>query len=66
MSYFENFLNANKAYVNLHGTAHLPLKPKTKVAIVTCMDHNFENDILMAAKNIGKRYRLLLPPQCLR
>ena len=21
-----------------HGTAHLPLKPKTKVAIVTCMD----------------------------
>ena len=38
MSYFENFLNANKAYVNLHGTAHLPLKPKTKVAIVTCMD----------------------------
>ena len=38
MSYFENFLNANKAYVDLHGTAHLPLKPKTKVAIVTCMD----------------------------
>ena len=36
--YFENFLNANKAYVDLHGTAHLPLKPKTKVAIVTCMD----------------------------
>ena len=38
MSYFENFLNANKAYVDLHGIAHLPLKPKTKVAIVTCMD----------------------------
>ena len=38
MSYFENFLNANKAYVDLHGTAPLPLKPKTKVAIVTCMD----------------------------
>ena len=30
--------NANKAYVDLHGTAHLPLRPKTKVAIVTCMD----------------------------
>ena len=38
MSYFENFLNANKAYVDLHGTVNLPLKPKTKVAIVTCMD----------------------------
>lgn len=38
MSYFEHFMLANKAYVALHGTAHLPLKPKTKVAIVTCMD----------------------------
>ncbi|MGT2744693.1 beta-class carbonic anhydrase [Streptococcus phocae subsp. phocae] len=38
MSYFEAFVSANKAYVTLHGTAHLPLKPKTKVAIVTCMD----------------------------
>lgn len=38
MSYFSNFLSANQAYVNLHGNAHLPLKPKTKVAIVTCMD----------------------------
>lgn len=38
MSYFENFIKANAAYVDLHGTAHLPLKPKTRVAIVTCMD----------------------------
>ena len=38
MSYFENFINANAAYVDLHGTAHLPIKPKTRVAIVTCMD----------------------------
>ena len=38
MSYFENFMKANQAYVDLHGTSHLPLKPKTKVAIVTCMD----------------------------
>ena len=38
MSYFENFMKANQAYVDLHGTAHLPIKPKTKVAIVTCMD----------------------------
>ncbi|MCL6221951.1 carbonic anhydrase [Streptococcus dysgalactiae subsp. equisimilis] len=38
MSYFEHFLSANEAYVALHGTAHLPLKPKTRVAIVTCMD----------------------------
>ncbi|HFI0613242.1 TPA: beta-class carbonic anhydrase [Streptococcus suis] len=38
MSYFQNFMKANKAYVDLHGTHHLPLKPKTKVAIVTCMD----------------------------
>ena len=38
MSYFENFMKANQAYVNLHGTSHLPIKPKTKVAIVTCMD----------------------------
>lgn len=38
MSYFEHFMAANQAYVALHGTAHLPLKPKTKVAIVTCMD----------------------------
>lgn len=38
MSYFQNFMKANKAYVDLHGTQHLPLRPKTKVAIVTCMD----------------------------
>ncbi|MGT2772068.1 beta-class carbonic anhydrase [Streptococcus marimammalium] len=38
MSYFEKFLEANMAYINLHGTSHLPLMPKTKVAIVTCMD----------------------------
>nr|WP_272075782.1 carbonic anhydrase [Streptococcus dysgalactiae]WCE85541.1 carbonic anhydrase [Streptococcus dysgalactiae]WCN25541.1 carbonic anhydrase [Streptococcus dysgalactiae] len=38
MSYFAHFLSANEAYVALHGTAHLPLKPKTRVAIVTCMD----------------------------
>ena len=38
MSYFENFLKANQAYVELHGELHLSIKPKTKVAIVTCMD----------------------------
>lgn len=38
MSYFQNFMKANQAYVDLHGTQHLSLKPKTKVAIVTCMD----------------------------
>ena len=38
MSYFENFLKANHAYVELHGDLHLSIKPKTKVAIVTCMD----------------------------
>ena len=38
MSYFENFMKANQAYVDLHGTSRLPIKPKTKVAIVTCMD----------------------------
>ncbi|EHJ57371.1 hypothetical protein HMPREF9318_01024 [Streptococcus urinalis FB127-CNA-2] len=38
MSYFDNFLKTNQAYADLHGTAQLPLKPKTKVAIVTCMD----------------------------
>ena len=38
MSYFDPFLSANEAFVALHGTAHLPLKPKTRVAIVTCMD----------------------------
>lgn len=38
MSYFDHFLSANEAYVALHGTTHLPLKPKTRVAIVTCMD----------------------------
>ena len=38
MSYFEHFLKANQAYVELHGTLNLPLRPKTKVAIVTCMD----------------------------
>ena len=32
------FLKANQAYVELHGELHLPIKPKTKVAIVTCMD----------------------------
>ena len=38
MSYFENFLKANQAYVELHGDLHLSIKPKTKVTIVTCMD----------------------------
>lgn len=38
MSYFENFMKANQAYVALHGEEHLPIRPKTKVAIVTCMD----------------------------
>ena len=38
MSYFENFLKANQAYVELHGDLHLPIKPKTQVVIVTCMD----------------------------
>ena len=38
MSYFENFLKANQAYVELHGDLHLSIKPKSKVAIVTCMD----------------------------
>lgn len=38
MSYFENFLKTNQAYADLHGSSHLPLKPKTKVAIITCMD----------------------------
>ena len=38
MSYFENFLKANQAYVELHGDLHLSIKPKTQVAIVTCMD----------------------------
>ena len=40
MSYFENFLKANQAYVDLHGDLHLPIKPKTQVAIVTCMEYN--------------------------
>ncbi len=35
---FDNFLKANQAYVELHGDLHLPIKPKTQVAIVTCMD----------------------------
>ncbi|PCH13765.1 Beta-carbonic anhydrase 1 [Streptococcus parauberis] len=38
MSYFEQFLKANQAYVELHGTKHLPNSPKMRVAIVTCMD----------------------------
>ncbi len=38
MSYFEQFMQANQAYVALHGQSNLPLKPKTRVAIVTCMD----------------------------
>lgn len=38
MSYFQHFLKANQAYVELHGTLHLPLRPKTRVAILTCMD----------------------------
>ncbi|PKZ21576.1 carbonate dehydratase [Aerococcus sanguinicola] len=38
MSYFEKFLKTNQAYADLHEDAHLPLHPKTRVAIVTCMD----------------------------
>ncbi|MFX3653831.1 carbonic anhydrase, partial [Streptococcus suis] len=36
MSYFQNFLKAHQAYVDLPGDYHLPLRPQTKVAIVTC------------------------------
>ena len=39
VSYFEQFMQANQAYVALHGKVNLPLKPKTRVAIVTCMAH---------------------------
>ena len=38
MSYFDQFMQANQAYVALHGELNLPIKPKTRVAIVTCMD----------------------------
>ncbi|MDK6805430.1 carbonic anhydrase [Aerococcus sp. UMB7834] len=38
MSYFEKFLKTNQAYADLHEDTHLPLPPKTRVAIVTCMD----------------------------
>lgn len=38
MSYFEQFLLANRAYMTLPGNAQLPVKPNAKVAIVTCMD----------------------------
>ena len=38
MSYFEQIMQANQAYVALHGELNLPIKPKTRVAIVTCMD----------------------------
>ena len=38
MSYFEQFMQANQAYVALHGELNLQIKPKTRVAIVTCMD----------------------------
>ena len=73
MSYFENFMKANKAYVDLHGTAHLPINPKTKVAIVTCMDSRLhvaqalglalgDAHLSAAARNAGNRsfasYRL--------
>ena len=34
----DSFLTANQAYVALHGDLRLPIKPKTQVAIVTCMD----------------------------
>ena len=30
MSYFDNFLTANQAYVALHGDLRLPIKPKHK------------------------------------
>ena len=31
-------MKTNQAYADLNGTEHLPQKPKTHVAIVTCMD----------------------------
>ena len=33
VSYFEQFMQANQAYVALHGKLNLPLKPKTRVAL---------------------------------
>lgn len=38
MTYFNDFMAANHAHIKEHGTIHLPLKPKTRVAIVACMD----------------------------
>ena len=38
MSYFEQFMQANQALCCPTWQLNLPLKPKTRVAIVTCMD----------------------------
>lgn len=59
MSYFDHFLSANEAYVALHGTAHLPLKPKTRVAIVTCMDSR-----LHVAQALGLAWRCPYFTEC--
>ena len=47
MSYFDNFLTANQAYVALHGDLRLPIKPKTQVAIVTCMDSHIHSQFFL-------------------
>lgn len=54
-TYFDNFLKTNQAYADLHGTAHLPIKPKTKVAIVTCMDSR-----LHVAQALGLALEMLI------
>ena len=33
MSYFEQFMQANQAYVALHGKVNLPLKPKQELPL---------------------------------
>ena len=51
MSYFENFLKANQAYVELHGDLHLSIKPKTKVAITSILPADSSNKKAMARIN---------------
>ena len=72
VSYFEQFMQANQAYVALHGQLNLPIKPKTRVAIVTCMDSRLHVAQALGLalgdahilRNAGGRVKKLKIPSC--
>lgn len=50
MSVVDRLVEANRAYATRHGSVHLPLRPSSRLAIVTCMDSRID---VFAALGLG-------------